>query len=211
MSKLNYQYQLAKYQAPILDLPDADIEYAPEFIKADLAWQLYERLLNQTQWRQERISLYGKTHNVPRLSCWMADPGLSYAYSNMTMHPVDWSPDLLDVKQQIENSLKTGSSTHLFNSVLLNHYRDGQDSNGWHSDNEPELGANPVIASLSLGGGRDFHLRHMKDKAIRKTIHLEHGSLLLMRGATQHHWQHHIPKRANADSRINLTFRTIVN
>ena len=211
MSKQNYQYQLAKYPRYALDVPDADIEYLPEFIKIDVAWQLYERLLDQTQWCQERISLYGKTHNVPRLSCWIADPGLSYAYSNMTMHPVAWSPDLLEVKHQIENFLKTGPSAHLFNSVLINHYRDGQDSNGWHSDDEPELGANPVIASLSLGGGRDFHMRHKQDKALRKTIYLEHGSLLLMRGATQHRWQHHIPKRAIADSRINLTFRTIVN
>lgn len=211
MSKLNYQHQLAKYQTHVLDLPDADIEYSPEFIKPDLAWQLYERLLTQTQWRQERINLYGKTHNVPRLSCWIADAGLSYAYSNMTMHPVDWSAELLEVKLQIEDSLKIGSGAHSFNSVLLNHYRDGQDSNGWHSDNEPELGSKPVIASISLGGGRDFHLHHKKNKALRKSIHLEHGSLLLMRGTTQHCWQHHIPKRANADSRINLTFRTIIN
>ncbi|MFT4630243.1 MAG: alkylated DNA repair dioxygenase AlkB [Dinoroseobacter sp.] len=211
MSKLNYQYQLAKYQTHILDVPDADIEYSPEFIKADVAWQLYERLLDQTQWCQERISLYGKTHDVPRLSCWMADPGLSYAYSNMTMHPVNWSPDLIDIKRQIEDFLAMGSKPHLFNSVLLNQYRNGQDSNGWHSDNESELGSNPVIASLSLGGGRDFHLRHKKNKALRKSIHLEHGSLLLMRGTTQHCWQHHIPKRANADRRINLTFRTIIN
>ncbi|MFT6710476.1 MAG: alkylated DNA repair dioxygenase AlkB [Arenicella sp.] len=211
MSKLNYQYQLAKYQTLILDVPDADIEYSPEFIEADVAWQLYERLLDQTQWCQERISLYGKTHDVPRLSCWVADPGLSYAYSNMTMHPVAWSPDLIHIKRQIEDFLAIGSMPHSFNSVLLNQYRNGQDSNGWHSDNEPELGSNPVIASLSLGGGRDFHLRHKKYKALRKSIHLEHGSLLLMRGTTQHCWQHHVPKRANADRRINLTFRTIIN
>lgn len=211
MSKLNYQHQLAKYQTHILDLPDADIEYSPEFIKPDLAWQLYERLLVQTQWRQERISLYGKTHTVPRLSCWVADPGLSYAYSNMTMNPVEWTAELLQIKLQIEDSLKTGSGAHSFNSVLLNQYRDGQDSNGWHSDNERELGSMPVIASLSLGGGRDFHLRHKKDKALRKSMHLEHGSLLVMRGTTQHCWQHHIPKRTKADCRINLTFRKIIS
>jgi len=94
--------------------------------------------------------------------------------------------------------------------VLLNYYRNGRDSNGWHSDDEPELGDNPVIASLSLGAPRDFQLRSKRDKSLKQTLSLEHGSLLVMRGTTQRCWQHQIPKRANAASRINLTFRTII-
>ena len=206
MLKDQYQPNLIKYQTHALDLEDAEIEYQPEFIESTRAWTLFETLLSETDWRQERIKLYGKVHDVPRLSCWMGDPGLDYSYSNMTMHPVSWSNTLLGVKHQLQRH--TGQS---FNSVLVNYYRDGRDSNGWHSDDEPELGQNSVIASLSLGAARDFHLRHKVKKQLRRTISLEHGSLLIMKGRTQQCWQHHIPKRARADARINLTFRRLIS
>ena len=204
MIKEQFQHQFLEYRSRDIDLEDADIEYHPDFLKFDQAQNLFDQLLNEIEWRQEQIKLYGKTHNVPRLSCWMGDSGLVYGYSNMTMQIVDWTSSVLDLKKTIKD--KTQQS---FNSVLLNYYRDGQDSNGWHSDDEPELGINPVIASISLGGSRDFHLRHKTKKQLRYSMSLEHGSLLIMKGTTQNCWQHHIPKRVKAEARINLTFRTI--
>lgn len=204
MLNRHYQPQLLKTEPIALDLADAEISYWREFLNQEVAWQWYERLRDNTIWRQEKITIYGKQHFVPRLSCWMADEGLDYRYSNMTMNPVAWSKDVLSIKAQLERKIGVQ-----FNSVLLNFYRSGQDSNGWHADNEPELGENPVIASVSLGAARDFHLRHNQDSQLKHQIALQHGSLLIMQGATQSHWQHHIPKRANAEPRINLTFRTI--
>ena len=206
MLKDIFQHQLLEYHSQVIDLIDAEIKYWPAFIAADPAWALFAQLQEQTQWRQERITLYGKTHDVPRLSSWVADAGVDYGYSNMTMHAESWSETLIKIKQEVEQC-----TAHTYNSVLLNYYRDGQDSNGWHSDDEPELGRNPVIASLSLGQSRDFHLRHKTKTPLKRTITLEHGSLLLMQGATQHRWQHHVPKRANVGPRINLTFRTVFN
>ena len=129
---------------------------------------------------------------------------MNYRYSHHTMQPCPWSEELLILKAHIEAA--TGEQ---FNSVLVNYYRDGRDSNGWHSDDEPELGSNPVIASLSLGGSRDFLLRHKRISQLKHKITLQSGSLLLMRGTTQDFWQHQIPKRAHAQERINLTFRTV--
>ena len=128
---------------------------------------------------------------------------MTYRYSQHTMMPNKWTPLLRLIKQRVEQVC--GST---FNSVLLNYYRDGKDSNGWHSDDEPELGHEPVIASLSLGAARDFHLRHKQNRQVHK-MNLKPGSLLLMSGKTQACWQHHIPKRASAEPRINLTFRTV--
>jgi alkylated DNA repair dioxygenase AlkB len=198
------QTQLFSLQAHTLDLRDADIEYHPEFVAEEAAWKLFERLRVEVPWRQETIRLYNKSHLVPRLSCWMGDAGLDYAYSNMTMHPVAWSDTTKRLLREIE-----ALSQHQFNSVLLNYYRNGQDSVGWHSDDESELGQNPVIASLSLGASRDFHLKHRNKPKLRHSIALEHGSLLLMQGATQHNWRHQVPKRTHALGRINLTFRLI--
>ncbi|MEM7358791.1 MAG: alpha-ketoglutarate-dependent dioxygenase AlkB [Pseudomonadota bacterium] len=200
------QTSLFAPEKQVLGLPDADIEYQPGYLVDDQAWALYDTLLAETDWQQERITLYGKTHDVPRLSCWMGDAGLDYGYSNMRMQVVPWNQELRALQQQLR--CDTG---HPFNSVLVNLYRDGQDSNGWHSDDEPELGTNPVIASVSLGAARDFHLRHKTRKDLRQSISLEHGSLLLMSGTTQHCWQHHVPKRAQAAQRINLTFRYVDN
>lgn len=120
------------------------------------------------------------------------------------MQATPWHSLVSSIKRKVESVCD-----YQFNSVLLNYYRDGQDSNGWHSDDEAELGINPVIASISLGAARDFHLRYKKDKGVKQSILLESGSLLLMKGETQSYWQHQIPKRAKADGRINLTFRFI--
>lgn len=188
-----------------LSLPDAEIRYYANFLCADVAWDTYQALLKETHWEQKEITVYGKTHPTPRLSCWVGDPGADYRYSNMTMQPKPWSLMLLEIKKQVEIA-----SAHTFNSVLLNYYRDGNDSNGWHSDNEPELGDDPVIASLSLGAPRDFKLRHKRDQALRHCLSLVPGSLLIMQGSTQRCWQHQVPKRASAAGRINLTFRKII-
>ena len=197
------QLGLFSNQTHVLELPDADVVYTANFYDPDQAQRLFDRLLTSVEWRQERITVYGKTHLTPRLSCWMADGALDYRYAHMTMTSVPWSEALLSVKSELENY--TGDR---FNSVLINYYRDGQDSNGWHSDDEPELGENPIIASISLGAPRDFQLRHKKTSQ-KVNIKLEHGSLLMMRGSTQQCWQHHVPKRVGVDGRINLTFRTI--
>lgn len=206
METQNYQLALLGHQIVDIDLPDAELEYRPQFIRNTEAWTLYERILAETVWQQETIKVYGKEHLTPRLSCWMGDPSADYGYSNLMMKPVPWSNTVLSVKRHL--ALATGDS---FNSVLINYYRNGQDSNGWHSDDEPQLGQNPVIASISLGATRDFHLRHKTEKQHNHKMALENGSLLMMRGSTQRYWQHHIPKRARAAGRINLTFRTIVS
>jgi len=205
MAGQNNQHTLFKCETYVLQMPDADVEYHQNFLDADAGAALYQTLVEQTNWRQDAVKVYGKEHLTPRLTCWIGEPWMDYRYSNLTMHAQPWSETVLSVKQQIEDKTKES-----FNSVLLNYYRDGQDSNGWHSDDEPELGKQPIIASLSLGASRDFKLRHKHNKSLRHSISLEHGSLLIMRGDTQSHWQHHIPKRAKADGRINLTFRTIV-
>ena len=205
MPTLTFQLGLFSSKTDDLQLPDAELEYHAEFYDQAHAHQLYEKILHETEWRQDTLTVYGKQHLTPRLSCWMGEPWMDYTYSNHTMKTDPWSDTLLKVKQKIEQ--QCGDT---FNSVLINYYRDGRDSNGWHSDDEPELGPRPIIASLSLGAARDFHLRHKKDKTLKHSISLENGSLLMMRGTTQSHWQHHIPKRANVLGRINLTFRTIV-
>lgn len=205
MRPSQYQSGIFDCETHVLQLSDADIEYRPEFYSEAVAWDMYRTLLDNTEWRQDTITVYGKEHLTPRLSSWVGESWMDYSYSNHTMKAQVWSTSLLVIKQKIEEA--TGET---FNSVLINYYRDGKDSNGWHSDDEPELGVHPVIASLSLGAPRDFHLRHKSDKSLKHKMALENGSLLLMRGSTQECWQHHIPKRARADGRINLTFRTIV-
>ena len=202
MSKDPYQADFLNTQNTALSLPDADIEYTPDFIDQHEAIALYEELVADLDWRQEVIKVYGKSHPTPRLSCWMGETGLPYGYSQTAMEAMPWSATILNMKQALEVSTKT-----VFNSVLINYYRDGRDSVGWHSDDEPEFGKNPLIASVSLGASRDFHLRHKQHKLTHK-MPLNNGSLLIMKGPTRHYWQHHIPKRAHAQGRVNLTFRT---
>lgn len=204
MPTKQYQPSIFDSETHVLKLFEADVEYLPELYKSEQAWSLFQLIMQQTEWRQDRLTVYGKEHLAPRLSCWFGEPWMNYRYSNHTMTATALTPLLLDIKTKVETQ-----SGNRFNSVLVNYYRDGQDSNGWHSDDEPELGESPTIASLSLGAARDFHLRHKFDKSHKHALSLEHGSLLMMRGLTQSRWQHHIPKRANAEGRINLTFRTI--
>ena len=192
----------------IFDLPDASIHYFPEFFPAVQANGMLQKLMNGITWKQNTIKMYGKENPVPRLEAWYGDPGKSYTYSGITMQPTPWNDDLKIIKNSIEPV-----SGVIFNSVLINHYRDGKDRVAWHSDDEKELGKNPVIGSVSLGAERNFKLRHKQYKAngLKKQITLRHGSFLLMKGSTQHHWMHEIPRTAKTiGPRINLTFRVIL-
>lgn len=187
-------------------VPDADITLYRQLFPPAKSDALFVQLRHATPWTQGHIKLYGKLHAEPRLTAWYGDAGKCYSYSGLTLEPLPWTPLLLDIKARVD-----AAAGVTFNSVLLNLYRDGRDSNGWHQDNEPELGTNPVIASLSLGAVRRFQLRHKTRKDVPKLeLDLPHGSLLLMAGPTQHCWQHQIPKTAKPMAeRINLTFRVI--
>lgn len=189
----------------IFDLPDAEITYYPSFFEAAEAEAIFKELLHTVPWQQDEIKVYGKVHPQPRLTALFGNDGKPYSYSNITMQPHPWSILLQKIRFKVEDTAEVAFST-----VLLNLYRDGRDSNGWHADDEKELGKNPIIASVSFGAERYFHLRHRSDPGLKQRILLENGSLLMMKGATQHHWLHHIPKTARPiGPRINLTFRII--
>ena len=189
------------------DLPDADVRY---WRCVDLGAQpdsILRALIEQTPWRSEVITLWGQQHQQPRLTAWFGDPGARYTYSGLSLEPLPWTDLLSDIRTRIETLAESS-----FNSVLLNYYRDQRDSMGMHSDDEPELGRNPTIASVSLGQQRTLVLKRKFRKAL-KPVHLplDSGSLLLMKGATQHHWKHGINKESRpCGPRVNLTFRRIL-
>lgn len=187
------------------DLPNAAIEYYPNFFDLDKSNMLFEKLLSEIPWQQDDIKVFGKLHPQPRLTALFGNEGKPYSYSNIIMQPHPWNPLLMFIKNEIEEV-----STENFTTVLLNLYRNGKDSNGWHADNEKELGRNPVIASVSFGAERSFLLQHNTIADAKLKIALGNGSLLLMKGETQHFWKHQIPKTAKPiGPRINLTFRII--
>ncbi len=171
----------------------------------DQADHYFKTLKNTIVWQQDNITVFGKTYPQPRLTALHGNNGKSYSYSNVTMRPRPFTKELLAIKQKVETMANVA-----FTTCLLNLYRNGRDSNGWHADDEKELGKNPVIASVSLGAERYFHLRYKKDRSQKQKLLLQHGSLLLMQGETQHYWQHQLPKTAKKiGDRINLTFRVI--
>jgi alkylated DNA repair dioxygenase AlkB len=164
----------------------------------------YSQLISSLSWNQEELTVVGKKVMVPRLVCWYGEKKAIYSYSGVTHQPLLWNDTLLEIKQHIETF-----SDFSFNSVLANLYRNGTDSMGWHADKEKELGKDPAIASLSLGDNRLFKIRHNKTGELIN-IELQHGDLLLMSGALQHHWRHCVPKtKIEKNPRINLTFRKI--
>ena len=184
---------------------DGDLRYWPHAFSAAEADSLFEALRRSIAWSQEEIIVFGQPRLVPRLVAWHGDPGTGYTYSGTFHEPRPWTAELATLRRKVESL--TG---HTFNSVLLNQYRDGRDGMGWHADDEPELGTHPVIASVSLGATRRFRMRHRRNAVEPLTLPLTHGSLLLMAGATQHHWVHAVPKTATpVGARINLTFRTV--
>ena len=189
-----------------IPLPDGDLGYAPDFLAPAEADQFMRQLLGGIEWQQHHVVVFGRQLPAPRLSAWHGSAKAHYAYSGLELEPRPWTAPLLDLKTRIEAAADCS-----LNSVLLNQYRDGRDSMGWHSDDEPELGANPTIASLSLGGTRRFLLRHKRRDLAPVEIPLGHGALLIMRGPTQTYWQHQVPKtRRPCAPRLNLTFRRIV-
>ena len=199
------------------------IELWENFFTEKQSDQYFTQLQKDIEWKQESMMLYGKPVNFARLTAWYGEKGKPYTFSGITLHPNDWNemPLLLDIKKQIEFQ----SYGTIFNSVLLNKYKDGNSHISWHSDQEKELGRNPVIASVTFGCERTFKMRRYDDKSEVHNIILTHGSLLVMSGETQHYWQHMIPKQKintndtmsmfgseiqNGTERINLTFRDIV-
>ena len=192
-----------------LNIPDAEVTYFPEFYSCEEAEKYYTLLVRKVDWVQNKIKMYGKENLVPRLEAWYGDKGMNYTYSGITQEPKPWIDELLEIKSAIEPVTNTA-----FNSVLINFYRDGQDRVGWHSDDEKELGPNPIIGSVSLGAKRKFKLRHKMyvENGLETDLVLGNGSLLLMKGTTQQFWKHEIPRTSvPIEGRINLTFRVIVS
>ena len=188
-----------------LPLPDAEVYFYRVFLTPAQSDVFLEDLLSYTPWKQERMKWYGKMVDLPRLSAWYGDPGKVYRYSGITAEPKPWNKTLSSIKSEIERV------SHVrFNSALLNLYRDGHDKVSWHSDDEPELGHDPVIGSVSFGEARVFRFKHRRNSSLRAEVQLSHGSYLLMRGGTQANWLHEIPRTTRPlKPRINLTFRTI--
>jgi alkylated DNA repair dioxygenase AlkB len=188
-----------------IELPGAELRIAPTFLGAVDADAALAALRSEIPWEQHRIRLYGREHASPRLSCWIGDAGAHYTYSRTRFEPRPWTPALDALKAKVQAAC--GSR---FNSVLANLYRDGADGMGWHADDEPELGPEPVIASLSLGAPRAFAFRDRAERRQRIKLELPHGSLLLMSGRTQALYQHALPKTVRPlPARLNLTFRWI--
>jgi alkylated DNA repair dioxygenase AlkB len=193
------------FPATDLHLPNAELELLAPWLDPLTADLWFRQLLEQTPWQQPRVQLYGRQFPVPRLLAWYGDAEASYRYSGLTHQPLPWTPLLAQIRARVAETVGQA-----LNGVLLNYYRDGQDSMGWHSDDEAELGSNPLIASLSLGGTRRFDLRRKGQSRIEHSLLLEHASLLVMRGPTQHYWQHQVAKtRGDCAPRLNLTFRLI--
>ena len=188
-----------------LQLPDAELEFHADWLDRATADLWLAQLHAETPWQQPQLQLYGRKVVLPRLVAWYGDAEASYRYSGLTHRPLPWTPLLAQIRARL-----VAAVGQPLNGLLLNYYRDGQDSMGWHSDDEAELGRNPLIASLNLGGSRRFDLRRKGHSRIEYSLLLNHGSLLVMGGPTQHYWQHQVAKtRSPCAPRLNLTFRLI--
>jgi len=184
---------------------DGELYLVKKFYQQHEAEQLFSVLLKSLTWQQEKIFLYGRWLQVPRLMCWYGDKYAEYRYSGVNHQPLEWTEPLLSVKHKIQTFYPC-----TFNSVMANLYRTGADSMGCHADDEKELGVNPIIASLSLGEQRLLKFRHQKSKQVFDVV-LSNGDLLLMAGEIQHYWRHELPKTKKIKTeRINLTFRRVV-
>jgi alkylated DNA repair dioxygenase AlkB len=183
----------------------AELELIEAFYSAAESERLYQRLLREQNWPDNRYTVAGRQFTLPRLQTWHADPGIVYSYSNNLLQTRPWTPLLYAIRAKIEDRLNDR-----FNSVLVNLYRNGEDYVGWHADNEPELGDRPFIASLTFGAERQFAFRH-KQSFEQGQVLLRSGSLLVMQPDFQHHWLHSIPMQKNVSrERINLTFRKVL-
>jgi alkylated DNA repair dioxygenase AlkB len=191
-----------------LHIPGADVVCHRHFLPEQGAAELLHRFVEQTPWRQDNIVLWGRSIAQPRLTAWYGDPGRSYTYSGLTLQPLPWTDDLQSLRMMAGRIADAS-----FNSVLLNYYRDHNDSVGFHSDDEPELGATPTIGSISLGETRTLTFKPKRNKDWQPVrIALESGSLLVMKGDTQRNWRHAIAKESRpCGPRVNLTFRRILD
>ena len=186
-------------------LPQADLAHDRHWLTPAEADALFAQLRTQVAWEVHRLRLFGREVDSPRLSCWIGDPDAGYRYSGRYFAPRLWPPVLQPIRARLARELGVA-----FNSVLANLYRSGADAMGWHSDDERELGARPVIASLSLGAERRFLLRHRREPERKLAIALGPGSLLVMSADTQRHYRHSLPRTRRAvGERINLTFRVV--
>lgn len=186
---------------------DAELLEYPQIVDSTVADQMLETLIADIPWRQEYLRIAAKLLPIPRLQCWMGDRTSEYGYSGVRLTPAPWHETVKTIHDRVADLSGTA-----FNSVLINFYRNGQDSVAWHADDEAELGDTPVIASVSLGAERIFELKRKHQTPGKKyQLPLRHGSLLIMGGTMQQHWLHQLPKEKGlAEARINLTFRNIV-
>ena len=177
-----------------------------DFLGNPRADDCFDALINEVPWESHDLMLFGRTVTEPRLSAWIADTGVAYRYSGVTRTPLPWNSTLAAIRDDC------GRATSVtFNSVLANLYRSGDDAMGWHADDEPELGLDPTIASVSLGAERRFDFRHRHSGDLVSVV-LPHDSLLIMSGPTQTHWMHRIARtKKSHDARINLTYRYVVS
>lgn len=185
-------------------LPAPDVDWYPDWLTPATAARALTQLIGEVEWRQDTMGTPAGRVPLPRLTAWQGEPDAVYVYSGIRNVPQPWTPTVAELKEAAESVC----GVH-FNSVLLNRYRNGTDSMGWHADREPELGAMPVIASVSLGVARTFDLRHNKTGVVQSFL-LKGGSLLVMKGNTQAQWRHRVPKEPRVTGeRINLTFRWV--
>lgn len=205
MSQLNmFGEELPKDGEPVI-IKNGEYVYFPNFLDWDTANDFLEAFKNTIEWKQESMNMYGKQVLFPRLTSWYGDNDKPYSFSGIKLSPHPWSKELLEIKELIEPICEVE-----FNSVLLNLYRDGNDSISWHTDAEKELGKNPLIASVNFGAERKFQIRHNETLEVHEII-LKNGSLLIMKGELQHFWKHQVPKQKGIiKERINLTFRVII-
>jgi len=184
---------------------DGTVEIFPSFFKKSECDIILPVLIKETQWQQDSMKFYGKKVNLPRLTAWYGETMKKYSYSGIDMNAYPWTEVLLFIKNRIEKQ-----SGLKFTSVLLNYYRNGNDSVSWHRDNEKVLRINPVIASVSFGATRTFKFRHVDDHSLVRAVELTNGMYILMKGETQHKWEHSIPKTSKvAEPRVSLTFRIL--
>lgn len=204
MEQLNLFGEEPQNEKQEVQIENGEYIYIPNFFDRNKANEFLKAFKETILWKQESMNMYGKQVLFPRLTSWYGESDKPYTFSGITLHPHPWTKELLEIKAAIEPICKV-----VFNSVLLNLYRDGNDSISWHTDAEKELGKNPLIASVNFGAERKFQIRHNETQETID-INLKHGSLLIMKGELQHFWKHQVPKQKKiTDERINLTFRVI--
>lgn len=205
--QVGFMFSEADCDATSIELKDASLIYFPRAFAAEEADALLDYCLRGLPWRQDSLTIAGKRVAIPRLQNWFGDPDAHYSYSGLALSPLPWPAQMLQIRDRAEVIARQS-----FNAVLANYYRNGRDSVGWHSDDEKELGLQPVIASVSLGATRVFEMKHRHDKSIKTLrLPLTHGSVLVMKGGTQQFWRHQLPKAEEiTQPRVNLTFRKIL-